>query len=171
MVKIPDKINIPAVVQFVTTLSDSTKIYVGCDSEKFKIDGKWFADYIMVVVIHIDGNRGCKIFGCVQREPDYDYNKHRPALRLMTEVRKAAELYLELFDALEHLPQFALNLEVHLDLNPDEQFGSSCVLNEAIGYIKGVCGVEPKVKDIAFAASYAADRYKDVANRSNEMVS
>jgi hypothetical protein len=39
-------------------------------------------------------------------------------------------------------------------------YGSSCVINEAIGYIKGMCNVVPLVKPNAFAASYAADRYK-----------
>jgi predicted RNase H-related nuclease YkuK (DUF458 family) len=49
---------------------------------------------------------------------------------------------------------------VHLDINPDEMHGSSCVINEAVGYIKGMCNVIPLVKPNAFAASYAADRYK-----------
>jgi predicted RNase H-related nuclease YkuK (DUF458 family) len=40
--------------------------------------------------------------------------------------------------------------------------GSSCVINEAVGYIRGVCNVVPFVKPNAFAASYAADRYKSL---------
>ena len=52
------------------------------------------------------------------------------------------------------------DVEVHLDINPDEDYGSSCVLNQAIGYIKGTCNVVPLVKPDAFAASYAADRLK-----------
>jgi predicted RNase H-related nuclease YkuK (DUF458 family) len=47
-----------------------------------------------------------------------------------------------------------------LDINPDEQYGSSCVISQAVGYIKGVCNVIPFVKPEAFAASYAADRFK-----------
>jgi predicted RNase H-related nuclease YkuK (DUF458 family) len=38
--------------------------------------------------------------------------------------------------------------------------GSSCVINEAVGYIRGTCNVVPMVKPRAFAASYAADRFK-----------
>jgi predicted RNase H-related nuclease YkuK (DUF458 family) len=52
------------------------------------------------------------------------------------------------------------DVEVHLDINPDEEHGSNCVINQAIGYIKGTCNVVPLVKPQAFAASYAADRFK-----------
>ena len=45
-------------------------------------------------------------------------------------------------------------------INPDEHRGSSCVISQAVGYIKGVCNVIPFVKPDAFAASYAADRFK-----------
>ena len=48
--------------------------------------------------------------------------------------------------------------EIHLDLNPDERWASNKVINQAKGYVKGVTGIDPKVKDEAFAASYAADR-------------
>jgi predicted RNase H-related nuclease YkuK (DUF458 family) len=34
------------------------------------------------------------------------------------------------------------------------------VISQAVGYIKGVCNVIPFVKPDAFAASYAADRFK-----------
>jgi hypothetical protein len=42
--------------------------------------------------------------------------------------------------------------------------GSSCVVQQAIGYIRGVCNVIPMVKPQAFAASYAADRLNQVVN-------
>jgi predicted RNase H-related nuclease YkuK (DUF458 family) len=47
-----------------------------------------------------------------------------------------------------------------LDINPSEMHGSNCVIQEAIGYIRGTCNVIPLVKPEAFAASYAADRLK-----------
>jgi predicted RNase H-related nuclease YkuK (DUF458 family) len=73
----------------------------------------------------------------------------------MNEVYKIADLYLKLHDVLEDR-----EVEVHLDINPNEIHGSSCVINEATGYIRGMCNVIPMVKPKAFAASYAADRYK-----------
>ena len=54
------------------------------------------------------------------------------------------------------------HVEVHLDINPNELFGSSCVVQQAIGYIRGTCNLTPQVKPNAFAASYAADRLKEV---------
>jgi hypothetical protein len=73
----------------------------------------------------------------------------------MNEAYKLSELYLKLADVLEDRL-----VEVHLDINPNENYGSSCVVQEAIGYIRGTCNVIPMVKPRAFAASYAADRIK-----------
>ena len=151
------KINLEEVKNFIEAQGADTKIYLGCDSERMRIDGQWYADYILAVVVHINGNNGCKLFGEVQRERDYDHKVNRPAMRLMTEVYKVSELYLKLADVLE-----GRQVEVHLDINPDDQHGSSCVIGQAIGYIKGVCNVVPFVKPDAFAASYAADRFKSL---------
>jgi predicted RNase H-related nuclease YkuK (DUF458 family) len=152
-----NKMNIEEVITFITNQTPETKIYIGADSERLNIDDLWYADYTLAVVVHIHGNRGCKIFGEVQRERDYDQRKDRPRMRLMNEVYKIAELYLKLAEVLEDR-----YVEVHLDINPDEMHGSSCVLNEAIGYIKGMCNVIPMVKPNAFAASVAADRMKEI---------
>ncbi len=149
------KINIKEVSDFINSQSPETKIYLGCDSERFRMNGVWYADYILAIVVHIDGKHGCKLFDEVVRERDYDQRKDRPSTRLMTEVYKVSELYLKLAEVLD-----GRDVEVHLDINPDEDCGSSCVLNQAIGYIKGTCNVVPLVKPDAFAASYAADRLK-----------
>jgi len=109
----------------------------------------------LAIVVHINGNNGCKLFGEVHRERDWDQKYSRPSQRLMTEVYKVSELYLKLAEVLE-----GRAVEVHLDINPDEEYGSSCVITQAVGYIKGVCNVIPFVKPEAFAASYAADRFK-----------
>lgn len=148
-------LNLQEVSKFINAQSPDTKIYLGCDSERFRINNVWYADYILAIVVHIDGKHGCKLFGEVVRERDYDQRKDRPSTRLMTEVYKVSELYLKLADVLD-----GRDVEVHLDINPDEDCGSSCVLNQAIGYIKGTCNVVPLVKPDAFAASYAADRLK-----------
>jgi predicted RNase H-related nuclease YkuK (DUF458 family) len=153
------KLNIPEVVEFIRAQSPETRIYLGCDSERYRVDNVWYADYILAVVVHMDGNHGCRLFGEVVTERDYDQRRDRPATRLMTEVYKISELYLQLAEVLE-----GRHVEVHLDINPDEQFGSSCVIQQAVGYIKGVCNVIPMVKPDAFAASYAADRLKHVSS-------
>jgi hypothetical protein len=87
------KIDIEQARAFIEAQTPETKIYIGGDSERFKIDGQWYADYIMVIVVHINGNNGCKIFGEIQRERDYEFKKDRPRMRLMNEVYKIADLY------------------------------------------------------------------------------
>jgi predicted RNase H-related nuclease YkuK (DUF458 family) len=149
------KLNLEEVKKFIDAQSPETKIYLGCDSERVMINNVWHADYILAIVVHIDGKHGCKIFGEVHRERDYDQKENKPRYRLMNEVYKVSDLYLKLSDVLE-----GHEVEVHLDINPDMVHGSSCVINEAVGYIRGTCNVIPLVKPKAFAASYAADRFK-----------
>jgi predicted RNase H-related nuclease YkuK (DUF458 family) len=151
------RINLNEVKDFVERQGSETKIYIGGDSERYNENGNWFADFTLAIVVHIDGKHGCKIFGEVQKERDFDQKQNKPRMRLMTEVYKVAELYLKLQEMLPNN-----EIQVHLDINPDEMFGSSCVINEAVGYIRGTCNVIPLVKPQAFAASYAADRLKHV---------
>jgi predicted RNase H-related nuclease YkuK (DUF458 family) len=150
--------NIDEVRDFIQNTSELTCIYIGADSERYRgKDNHWYADYTVAIVIHIDGSRGCKVFGNVVTERDFDKRHDRPAYRLMNEVYKASAMYLELFEAIGDR-----HVEVHLDINPDELHGSSCVIQQATGYIRGMCGFAPKVKPEAFAASYAADRLKEI---------
>lgn len=151
------EIDIDEVREFIEQCGPDTKIYIGADSERYKIGKEWYADYILAVVVHINGNNGCKIFGAVTKERDYDPKFNRPRMRLMNEVYKVAELYLQMAAVIPN------DIEVHLDINPDEMHGSSCVINEAVGYVRGMCNVIPMVKPKAFAASYAADRLKSFA--------
>ena len=109
------KLDLEQVTEFIRAQTPETKIYLGCDSERLRIDGVWHADYILAIVVHINGNNGCKIFGEVHRERVYDQKVNKPAMRLMTEVYKVSELYLKLAEVLE-----GRDVEVHLDINPDE---------------------------------------------------
>ena len=151
------QLNLNEVKEFISNQSPQTKIYIGCDSERVLIGNEWWADYILAVVVHIDGKHGCKLFGEVIRERDFDQKQNRPRMRLMNEVYKVSDLYLRLVDVI-----IDREVEVHLDINPNEMYGSSCVINEAIGYIRGTCNVIPMIKPKAFAASYAADRFKEL---------
>ena len=149
------RIDLEEVKEFIASCGPETKVYMGCDSERAKIDGVWFADYITVIVIHIDSKHGCKVFGQVVRQRDFDQVKNKPRMRLMNECYQVSEMYLALAPMISDT-----EIEVHLDINPNRKYGSSCVVDEAIGYVKGVCGVTPKVKNDAWCASFAADRYK-----------
>ena len=154
-----DRIDINEVAEFINGCDADTKIYIGCDSERVRAHGVWYADYILAVVVHINGKNGCKIFGAVDRERDYEQKANKPKMRLMNEVYRVADTYLQLSELIAH------DIEVHLDINPNEMYGSSVAVNEAVGYIKGMCNVVPMVKPRAFAASYAADQFKSLGSR------
>lgn len=150
------KLDLKEVAEYINNCSAETKVYLGVDSERVAVGDQYWVDYLICVVVHVDGCHGAKIFGEVVRERDYDKNLGRPRLRLITEVYKIAEVYMNLYELIPN------EISIHLDLNPNELFGSSCVISEAIGYIKGVCGITPKVKPEAWAASIAADRLKSL---------
>jgi len=152
------KIDVEQVRNFIEAQGPDTRIYLGADSERFKHNRVWWAEYTVVVVVHINGNNGCKIFGEMTQERDYDQRADRPSMRLMNEVYRVSDMFQRLAPVLEDRP-----VEVHLDINPDEMYGSSCVVSQAIGYIRGTCNVIPMVKPNAFAASYAADRLRGLA--------
>jgi len=147
--------NIEEVKDYILNSSQETKIYLGADSERNRLDSIWYADYTIAIVVHIDGKHGCKIFGYYQRERDYDQRKDKPNIRLMTEVYKVSEIYLQLKDVIEDRL-----VEVHLDINASVKHASNQVVQQAIGYIRGTCNLEALIKPKAFAATYAADRLK-----------
>lgn len=148
------RMDLDEVRDFIENTSSNTKIYIGADSERHKRHGIWFADYATVVIVHFDGKHGARIFGEIVTERDYDQSKDRPRMRLMNEVMKAAQLYIDLAEAIGDR-----DCEVHIDINPKKEHGSSCVISEAVGYIRGQCNLTPKVKPDAWAASIAADRF------------
>lgn len=158
--KILKALNLDEVKTFIDQQSPETKIYIGSDSERLKINGEMYADYMIAICVHIDGRHGCRVFGEVTRERDYDQNKDRPALRLMNEVYKVAEIFSKLKDIIDDR-----DIEVHLDINPNKIHGSSCVVQQAVGYIRGTCNVVPLIKPNAFAASFAADRGISLLNK------
>ncbi len=142
---------------YIEASSKATDVIIGADSERHKVHGVWHYTVTTAVIVHIDGNRGCRVFGDAYTARDYDPRKDRPAMRLMAEVEAAAEMYLKLADAIGER-----SVQIHLDINTDEVHGSSCVLHQAIGYIRGMTGIVPKVKPEAFGASHTADRLQSI---------
>lgn len=151
------KMDMEAVCAFIREQSPSTKVYIGGDSERHKVNGVWYADYTVCVVVHKDGNKGCRVFGETVRERDYDQKKNAPRMRLMNEVYKIAALFQEVKEAIGER-----EFEVHLDVNPKLTAGSSCVIDEAVGYIRATCNVIPLVKPDSPAATFCADRFAQI---------
>lgn len=152
-------INPQAVKEYLETLDPTKKhkVYIGCDSSRYILktkDGRKqaYADYVVAVVIHIGGNSGCKIFGEITTELDYDQKSSKPKNRMMNEAYKASEMFMRLQEVIR-----GHHIEIHLDINPNEKYGSSCAVSEAIGYIRGTCNVVPMVKPNAPVATYCSD--------------
>lgn len=130
----------------------TTKIYIGTDSVRFKNKGRWHARYATVCIVHKNGANGCRLFGVETVEPDFDVKKNRPSIRLMNEVQKSCALYVQLAPFIDEF-----DIAIHVDVNTDPKHGSSCVAQQAAGYVLGQTGMEPVLKPHAFAASFAAD--------------
>lgn len=144
---------IEEIVNLLSTLDKNTKIYLGCDSVRFVRNGQKKARYATVAIVHMNGNKGCRVFSSMSVEPDFDVKKNRPNIRLMNEVIKVCELYTQLIPFIDEY-----EVEIHLDVNTDPKHGSNCVANQAAGYVLGVTGVIPKMKPESWASSYGADQ-------------
>lgn len=142
------------------SLNEETKIYFGCDSIRFKVKRRWYAEFTTVLVVHKNGRHGCKIFAQVDKEPDFDQKASRPFNRMMNEAQRVAKLYLDFEDLVY---EFGLEHEIHLDINKDDIHGSSVAVKAASGYVQGTTNIVPILKPLAYAASYAADRGRRLA--------
>lgn len=128
--------------------SPQSSVYVGCDSIRYKKNGLWYAKYSTVIVLHMDSNRGCKLFHETVDLPDYGNLK----VRLMTEVQFAIAAVEEI------LPDLGKrHLEIHLDLNPNPAHKSNVAVKEAMGYVQGQLGITAHIKPASWAATHAAD--------------
>lgn len=143
------------IVDLLASLDTSTKIYFGCDSVRSRKNGRWYATYATVFIVHMNGKNGCRLFSHISTEPDYDVKINRPKMRMMNEVRKVCELYTQLIPFIDEF-----TCEIHLDINTDPKHGSNCAATEAAGYVLGVTGLpeeQVKLKPESFAASFGAD--------------
>jgi len=157
---------IEELVDLLCQLDDNTKIYLGCDSVRFKKNDKKYAKFATVAVVHMNGSNGCRVFRHKSVEADYDLKSNRPTMRLMNEAQKVCELYTQLAPLID-----CFDVEIHLDINMNPLHGSHCAASQAAGYVLGVTGIEPKLKPDAFAASFSADHFahrfaSDVSNMS-----
>ena len=150
------KFDVDEVKSYIESCSMETSIYVGCDSYRFKKEGKWYARYTSVVVVHLDTKRGCKVWGLIDTQPDYDQKKNKPKMRMLEEVRRTVDMYLEIADAIGDR-----RVELHLDINKSELHGSNVAYSEALGYVKGMTGMDAIVKPNSPAASFCADHFRE----------
>jgi predicted RNase H-related nuclease YkuK (DUF458 family) len=143
---------IEEIVDLLSSLNSETKIYLGCDSVRYFKKGRQMARYATVCIVHMNGKNGCKVFSNISHEPNYDLKKNRPKMRMMNEVMKVCQLYVQLAPFVDEFP-----IEIHLDINTNPKHGSNCAATEAAGYVLGMTGIEPKLKPDSWAASFGAD--------------
>lgn len=141
--------DIQEVKQAIMDSSQSTCIYIGCDS---KVTRKKQVKFCTVVILHIDGKHGGRMFSQVDLEK-FVGSPEKPNLRLMQEVQKVIDLGWALQDVIGDR-----HFEVHLDLNSNPKYKSNSVVKQACGYVLGCLNVQPMLKPFAFAASTAADK-------------
>ena len=141
---------------FIKNSSESSRIYLGADSHRFKKNGVQYARHTVCVVVHKDSSNGAKIFGYNEVEKDLDHDQSRPFQRMITETEKVIELFKALEDTIA-----GREVEIHLDINSIDSCGSYVAMGSALGYVQGMTGITPKFKPEAFAASHCADRGGD----------
>jgi predicted RNase H-related nuclease YkuK (DUF458 family) len=155
---LPDRaMNLEEVKEAIRSSTQTSAVYVGSDSQRFKDGKQWKAVYVTVVVIHMSSSKGAKIFWDCKSEIDYGSRR----MRLMNEVYKTVAIAQEIVDDVGDRP-----FQIHLDINRDPNARSNEVMAEAIGYVRGVLDIEPVLKpgpgsrqiDYPVAASAAADR-------------
>lgn len=152
------------VKQAIANSSETSSVYVGCDSIRFKKNGRFFARYATVVILHVDSRHGCKLFYTEETLPDFGNKTEGLRQRLINEASFAITVASELVDVLGDR-----QMEIHLDINPKEEHASSKAVKEAVGYVLGATGIQPKIKPFAFAAMHAADKVARVRGLGTKM--
>lgn len=134
--------------------SESSSVYIGCDSKRYKKQGKWKAKYSTVVIVHKDSRHGCQIFYHTVDMDEYDGKEKggNIKMRMMNEAGLAVQTGLDIIDIVGDR-----HIEIHLDINPNPIHKSSIAIKEAIGWVRGSLGIDPHVKPDGWAATHAAD--------------
>jgi len=144
------KFDIEEIKIFIEKFKNS-KIYLGCDSQVTRKRVR----YATVICIHYEGSRGAKVFGEVTYDHIIDANKSKPINRMLSEVNKIVELYNKLEEVLIDRID---DIEIHVDVNPNENEGSYVAYGAAKGMIQSMIGIMPIFKPFAFASSCTADK-------------
>ena len=129
--------------------SKESTILVGCDSDRFKKNKKWYIKFATVIIIHKDSCRGAVIHHHVETIQDYSNSIKQ---KLMMEVQYAVTAGLAIVEDVGER-----RFQIHLDLNGDKKHKSNEVVKEACGYVRGTFGFDAHIKPQALAASYCAD--------------
>jgi len=143
-------IDIEELKKVISESSKETRIMIGCDSQKGRKKYRGTFQYVRVVIIHIDGKHGCQVYGESVRQRDFGNLKQR----MLNEVYMATDLAYNLMEAIGDR-----HLEIHVDINTSPNHKSNVAMKEAVGFVKGMLGIDPILKPKSIAASCCADHY------------
>jgi predicted RNase H-related nuclease YkuK (DUF458 family) len=126
-------------------LGNPLKVCIGTDSQVY---GK--VTEFATVIVFLREKRGGFMFIANER------SQHPMSIkeRMLTEVARSIEVAYSICDLLD---RYAVDLEVHADINTNPQFKSNPALAEAMGYILSM-GFAFKAKPDAFASSSCANK-------------
>jgi len=147
------------VIAIIKALDENpnSRIFIGADSQRQKRKKVKYATSLVIHYIDENGiGKGAKVFTDILIEDALKENLAKPFRRMMREVELVTELYMSLEDAL-----LERDVEIHLDVSPNKEAGSNVAHGAAIGYVKGMIGLDPVTKpaSMSFAASCVADKY------------
>ena len=118
---------------------------------------KGTATYSTVIVLYRVGKgaqilfsreKNVKVYGTTKRE--------RMKNRLWEEIYRAVDVAMLLTDSDLFDNKQIVDFQVHIDVNPNEDYESNVIYKEAMGYLNGM-GLDAYAKPEAMAASYAGD--------------
>lgn len=142
---IVEKINFVTVKSEIEASTQESSVYIGCDSV---VIGNVMTKFTTVILLHYNSNNGAKCFSqTVKIDRAMSIRE-----RLMREVYFAVEFGLEIVDSVG-----SRNMEIHLDINPDDRYRSNIVMNEAVGFVSSQ-GLKVLTKPTSFAATSVADQ-------------
>ena len=134
--------------QAIIDSSNDSAVYLGCDSIRFKKNGRWHAKYSTVIIIHKGGRHGGSIFYDSTSMEDYGVIKQR----MLNEVSFAVQHAGDIIDVIGDR-----HFEIHIDINANPIHKSNVALAEAMGWVRGQFGDIVKCKPDAWAATHCAD--------------
>jgi len=129
---------------FVVKNNRKVTAYIGVDSQNYLS----FTRFVSVIVLYVEKNGAHVIMSRADLPKIYDFR-----YKLLKEVDMIGELarnYKDFFKSID------VDFELHADLNKSSNHKSNGVVEEATNYISHL-GFKLKIKNEAFAATYAAD--------------
>lgn len=122
------------------------KAYIGADSQNYLS----FTRFVCTIVLHVEKNGAHVIVSRFDLPKIYDYR-----YKLLREIDMLGEIGRNFKDFFQSVD---MELELHGDLNKSSNHKSNGVVEEATNYIQHL-GFKFKIKNEAFAATYAADHF------------